>query len=128
MVMLLFTLPIIAWGQVDSLVRQTEIVSALESWPSYNDGAEEMQKIISESLMYPQSAIDDSVSGIVYVQMIVDTLGCTKSHTIVKGVRQDLNKEALRIAKLIHFDKPATQNGKPVSVMYSIPIMFQLPK
>ena len=76
---------------------------------------------------YPSKALRDSLEGWVYVEFIVDTLGFTINHKVIRGVRQDIDDEALRIARLIKFDKPALQRGKPVEVKYCLPIIFELP-
>lgn len=44
---------------------------------------------------------------------------------ILRGLRSDLNEEALRVIKLMpKWDKPGTQNGIPVNVTMIIPIRF----
>lgn len=50
------------------------------------------------------------------------------NHEIIKGIREDLNNEALRVAKLINFDRPAMQRGKPIKVKYTVPVEFKLEK
>ena len=56
----------------------------------------------------------------------VDTLGKTFDHRVVKGIRYDLDEEALRVAKLIQFETPAFQRGKPVFIEYSVPFVFEI--
>lgn len=69
----------------------------------------------------------DSVEGKVYVKYLIDTLGFTTKHRIEKGIRDDLNKEAIRVAKLIKYNSPAKFNDKPILFYYTIPIEFKLP-
>ena len=88
----------------------------------------DLRKFIKKHMNYPPEALRDSLEGLVYVECIVDTLGFTINHKIIRGVRQDIDDEALRIARLIKFDKPALQRGKPVRVKYYFPIQFKLPK
>lgn len=106
---------------------EIEIIFALESAPVYKGGTEAFLKMIKTNLIYPQSALMDSVEGKVYVQFWVDTIGNTTNHIILKGVRNDLDEEALRVARLIKFDKPAMQRGKTVRVKYNLPVEFKLP-
>ncbi|HOW20834.1 MAG TPA: energy transducer TonB, partial [Tenuifilaceae bacterium] len=54
------------------------------------------------------------------------TSGLTINHKVAKGIREDLNNEALRVAKLIKFDRPALQKGRPIEVEYTVPIVFDL--
>lgn len=115
--------------QIDSVkIKDAEIVFALESWPIYKGGLQALDDMINSNLIYPQSALKNSLKGKVFVQFLVDTCGNTANHIVLKGISEDLDKEALRLAKLIKFDKPAMQGGKPIKVRINIPIEFKLPK
>lgn len=63
----------------------------------------------------------------VYVSYTVDTLGLTTKLQVVKGVRSDLNDEALKLAKLIKYEKPAMLGGQPILFQLTIPIRFKRP-
>lgn len=105
---------------------KVEIINALESWPKYKGGVEKLSIFINENINYPKNAFKDSIEGIVYISMDVDTDGSTHNHIIIKGIREDLDNEAIRIAKLIKFERAAMQNGKPVKIKYTLPIDFKL--
>ncbi len=104
-----------------------------EDWPvfkrtgSTNHSYGDVRAFIQSNLCYPFSALEDSIEGTVYVSYVVDTLGFTQKHTIAKGIRDDLNKEALRVAQLIKYEKPAMLKGKPILFYETIPIKFKLP-
>lgn len=96
-------------------------------YPAYNNGMKGLFEFIRANLVYPQSAIDDSIEGRVYIEYIVDTLGNTSNHKILRGVREDIDNEALRIARLIKYDKPAfSWRDEPVEIEYVLPINFTL--
>ena len=101
-----------------------EMVTFIDEAPFYNG---DLKKFIQGELIYPLSAKKDSVEGSVVISFTIDTLGLTVNHKVVKGIRDDLNNEALRISKLIKFDKPALQKGKPIAVEYTVPVVFDLP-
>jgi protein TonB len=82
------------------------MVTYIEEAPIFDGDIEEF---IQGELVYP-----------------IDTLGLTNNHKVVRGVRDDLNNEALRISKLITFDKPALQKGRPIVTVYTVPIVFDL--
>jgi protein TonB len=105
---------------------KVEIINALELWPSYKGGVKELSIFINENINYPKKAFKDSIEGIVYISMDVGTDGSTHNHIVIKGIREDLDNEAIRIAKLIKFEKPAIQNGKPAKVKYTLPVEFKL--
>lgn len=88
--------------------------------------AGDLKEFIQRELKYPISAEKDTIEGTVFVSFMIDSLGLTSNHKIVRGVRDDLNNEALRIAKRIKFDKPAFQKGKYIPVRFVIPVVFIL--
>lgn len=85
-----------------------------------------MLRFITENIKYPKTAEKDKIEGKVFVEFWIDTAGFTREHKIIKGIRGDLDKEALRVAKLIKFDEPAKNQGKPVGICYTLPVSFSL--
>lgn len=88
----------------------------------------DIRLFIQKNVIYPESAIRDSLEGKVFVTYVVDKLGFTKNHSIEKSVRPDLDKEAIRVTKLIKYDRPAMYKGKPVLFTYTVPVVFKLKK
>ena len=88
--------------------------------PSYKYGAEEgMINFIRENIIFPS----DSVKGKVYVTFVVDKSGVVKDINLLRGLSTEADKEAIRLTNLLEFN-PGMQNGKPVSVIYNLPISF----
>ena len=102
---------------------QKLLITYVEEPPLF-DG--ELLDFIQEEMKYPLSAIKDSIEGTVVISFIVDTLGNTIDHKIVRGVRKDVDIEALRIAKLIKYARPALQRGNPIRVPMTVPFSFKL--
>lgn len=100
----------------------TVVFGSPEELPKIKD----ITKFIADNLDYPEAAKKDKIEGSVYVSFWIDTLGYTFEHKITKGVRLDLNEEALRVARLIRFDKPAMNRGKPIEIKSGIPVKFKL--
>ena len=94
-----------------------------ESVPVFNG---DLRAFIQNSIIYPKGALKDSIEGKVYVSYVVDTMGFTTDNKVVKGVRKDLNEEALRITRLIKYEEPAMLNGKPIEFKYTVPVIFKL--
>lgn len=109
----------------DTLIIGNDIAEVM---PKFRKSNETIDEFISNNIKYPLSAIKDSIEGKVFISLIIDTIGNTYCHIILRGIRKDLNQEALRVAKLIKFDKPAMQRGKPIKINYNIPIEFKLPE
>ncbi len=104
---------------------ESDLISIIE-FPPLFDKSEDILSFIDKNIIYPNTAIADSLEGIVAVSFWIEKDGTTSRHAIVKGVRNDLDEEALRVAKLIKFSKPAYQKGIPMSVKYTIPIKFKV--
>lgn len=96
-----------------------------EAMPIYKGN---LLKFIEGNIIYPISALSDSLEGKIFVSFYVDTLGNTFNHKIINEVRNDLDQEAIRVTRLIKFEKPAMHNGRPVEVKYTIPVEFRLTK
>lgn len=78
-----------------------------------------------KKIVYPASAIKDSVQGVVLVSAIISEKGEPTKITILKPVHPDIDKvayDAVLKSKFI----PAKKNGKPVEAEITIPIKFKL--
>jgi TonB family protein len=75
---------------------------------------------------YPESAIRRNVGGVVQVRVLVGTSGEVLDAEVVSSPDPlgSLDREALRAARLWRFE-PATRDGVPIQVWYSIPMEFK---
>ena len=105
----------------DSSIIST--ITFIEDKPIFNGN---LKDFIQDHICYPQKAKQDLLEGTVVVVYWIDTLGVTFDHKILRGIRKDLDEEALRVTKLIRYEKPAMQHGKPIKVRYTIPVEFKL--
>lgn len=122
MITFLFLLAHIVNGQnIDS--TEIYMITFVEEAPLFKG---DLNKFIQNELVYPLTAKKDNLEGTIVISFKIDTLGLTTNHKVVKGIREDLNNEALRVAKLIKFERPALQKGIPIEVEYNIPIKFDL--
>ena len=103
--------------------NDAELITAIEEAPVFGG---DLKLFIKDKVRYPQSALEDATEGTVYIGFYIDTAGFTFDHYVLRGVRDDLDEEALRVAKLIRFDSPAKQRGKPIVVHYMVPVKFAL--
>lgn len=90
----------------------------------YIYGDYSLLEFIGENLQYPISAAMKSISGKVYVNVVIDSLGNTKEVKILKGIHNDLDMEAIRVIQLITDWLPAIQNGEAIESTITIPIRF----
>lgn len=96
-----------------------------EDMAEFPGGEVELMNFIGNNLKYPITAKEDHVQGRVYVRFYIDRNGIVQKPYILKGVREDLDKEVLRIIKLMPKWKPAYSNNNPVGVALSLPVNFK---
>ena len=105
-----------------------EVFTYVEQMPEFPGGEAERQKFLIKNIVYPQMEREAGISGNVYVQFIVDKDGNITDAKVVRGVSggANLDKEALRVVKMMPPWKPGKQNGRPVIVQYTQQIKFIL--
>ena len=64
--------------------------------------------------------------GMVIVLMVVEKDGSLSNLKVLRGLSELQDKEILRVIKKLQPWKPGMHQGKPVRVLYSIPINFEL--
>ncbi|MCB0400925.1 MAG: energy transducer TonB [Flavobacteriales bacterium] len=94
--------------------------------PEFPGGQAAMQKFIVKHIEYPQIAIENGVSGRVFVQFVVSKDGSISDVQVVRGISPELDAEAVRVIKLMPKWTPGTQGGNPVNIRFTLPINFRL--
>lgn len=89
-------------------------------------GPEEFRNYIQEKVVYPQIAIENGISGTVYVSFVVDKTGGYADIRILRGVDALLDNAVVTAIKNAPKWTPGKQRGRPVPVSMSIPIKFIL--
>ena len=103
-----------------------EIFKSVEQMPQFPGGDAALMKYLSSHINYPPMAAENNVQGKVIVQFVVEKTGKVGEVAIVRSVDKDLDKEAVRVCKSLPNFTPGRQNGRPVSVWYTLPIQFKL--
>lgn len=122
--LIIFTLQ--SYGQTADTTRQStpQEFAIIERAPEFPGGFERLSKILEDNFRYPKSAIADGVGGVVITEFAIDTAGNLMNIRILKGVREDIDQEAMRLVGLLNGWTPGTQGGKKVKVWYQMPITF----
>ena len=99
-----------------------------ETMPQFLGGKLMLMKYLADNIKYPASAVKAKKQGRVIVTFIVQKDGSVTHAKIAKSIDPELDAEALRVVKGMPKWTPGTQNGKPVSVRYMVPVKFSLQK
>ena len=104
------------------------VYDVTETMPQFPGGQGVMMKYLAANIKYPASAVKAKKQGRVIVAFVIQKDGSVTNTRIVKSVDPELDAEALRIVKAMPNWTPGTQDGKPVDVNYTIPVVFSLYK
>ena len=100
------------------------LTTGLEEQVSFNDY---IRKHIYKKFIYPDFAMDHELQGRVVVHFFIDKEGNPQIKE-ANGPKNGLilEEEAIRIIKSLPTAIPATCDGKPINIMFAIPITFQM--
>ena len=110
---------------VGELVEEL-VYDMVEVMPEFPGGVRAMLDFIKKNIQYPEIARKNGIQGRVIVGVVVDKNGSVTNLTILKSIDPYLDKEAIRVIRLMPKWKPGTQMDKPVKVKYAIPVSFKL--
>ena len=103
-----------------------DTICIVDPMPEFKGGKEKLSKFLSKNLNYPEKAYNDNIEGTVFVSFVVGKSGEIENVKIKKGIRKDLDNEALRVVMKMPKWKPGAQNGNPIPVQMTLPIVFKL--
>ncbi len=75
--------------------------------------------------IYPEAAKQDGITGKVGLSLKIDATGEVVAAKVTRSLREDLDEAALKAARQWRFE-PATENGQPVAVLYTVTLNFRL--
>ncbi len=106
--------------------KKEEVFRSVEQMPQFPGGDAALTKFLSSHINYPPMAAENNIQGKVIVQFVVGKDGKVGEVKVVRSVDKDLDREAVRVCKMLPKFTPGRQNGQPVSVWYTLPVQFKL--
>ncbi|MCF0059504.1 energy transducer TonB [Dyadobacter sp. CY356] len=95
--------------------------------PQFEGGIKEFYQFLSNNINYPPDAAKKGISGKVFISFVVCEDGSLCDYKLIKGVRDDIDHEALRVVKRMSGRwKPGEIRGQKVRVKYNLPVNFAL--
>lgn len=98
----------------------------LEAMPEFPGGFGALQYYLVSQLDYPENAQKAKIQGRVLLTFIIDEHGQPGEISIIRGIGGGCDEEAARVIGAMPSWKPATQEGKPVRVMFTLPVKFEM--
>lgn len=103
-----------------------DVYEVVEKMPEFPGGIAELMKYLSSNIKYPVEAHKAGIQGRVVVSFVVNKDGTVKDAKIVRSVDKSIDAEALRVISAMPKWQPGYQDGKAVSVRYTVPVTFRL--
>ena len=98
----------------------------VEQMPEYsNGGMEGLMRYFKEGFVYPVELDGMALVGHIAVRFVVREDGSISDARVLHGVHPLLDAEALRLVNAMPKWKPGMQDGKPVAVRYTAPVVWQ---
>jgi TonB family protein len=102
------------------------VLLTAEQAPAFRGGMLGFYKFLAGNLRYPDAMMRHNVQGKVVVEMTVEKDGSLSDFKSLKDIGSGSAEEAIRVLKLSPKWIPGYQNGQPVRVRYTLPILFNL--
>lgn len=112
--------------EIGSDTTQIQVID--DGTAEFPGGIDAMMKFLSRVATYPKEAVELGVSGIVYVQFVVERDGKVTEVTVDKGCHPVLDSAAVAAVQQFPLWIPAKQGAKAVRSMLVLPIQYKLTK
>ena len=101
---------------------------SIDQQPEFPGGIEKFYQYLGKNIKYPKMAVDNHVSGKVFLSFIVEKSGDLSDVQITRGLGSGTDEEAIRVISQSPKWNPGIANDKPVRVKYNINVNFNLAK
>jgi TonB family protein len=102
------------------------IYNIVEKMPLFPGGQPALLKYLGDNIRYPQQSKNQSISGTVYLSFIVSSTGEIKNVSVLRGISNDIDEEAIRVVTAMPEWIPGEHEGRKVDVRYNLPVKFIL--
>lgn len=93
---------------------------------AFPGGHQAMSRWIGRQIRYPEDAIENNISGKVYVRFIIEKDGTITNIYIERGVSPSMDQEVIRVVNEMPKWEPGWFDGRLVSSAFRLPVNFQL--
>lgn len=102
------------------------IYTKVDMMPKMGKKDNALMKFIGKNLHYPKYAREHNEEGKVILRLTISKTGEISDVIVVQSVSPSLDREAIRVVKLMPAWNPAYVNGEPVNSYYTLPLVFKL--
>lgn len=102
------------------------ILMSCDEMPQYPGGIPGVMAYLSKNIKYPEDAVKNKTEGRVVVEFVINADGSVSNVVVKRSVDPQLDAEAVRVISGMPKWIPGKQDGKPVNVKYTLPVMFKM--
>lgn len=120
--------PVIFYMHIDFELKEHSVHTDSNYEPAQFEGGflPEFRNWIIGKIRYPEEAYEQRIGGTVRARFVIEKDGTLTNIIIDKSSHQSLSKEVERVLKRSPKWTPATVNGEPVRLRYSLPVEFMI--
>ena len=109
-----------------TIVDGEKVYNFVEHMPAFPGGDKALTEWLQKNIKYPEEAAQQGIQGTVYLRFVIKPDGSVSNVEVVRKTNPLLDEEAIRVVKEMPKWNPGKQKGEPVSVYFSLPIVFKL--
>ena len=102
------------------------IIRIPASRAEYPGGMPALREFLAANCHYPKEAQEKGQQGVVMLEFVVEKDGTISTITVLRGVCEALDEEAIRVVRAMPKWKPGENNGQPCRSYFQLPITFSL--
>lgn len=106
----------------DSVYRSVDVM------PRFQGGEAALMKFIRDNLKYPESAAKNKIEGRVVIRFTISELGKVSDIRVLRPLDAECDAAAIAVVEAMPDWIPGKQDGKDVSVYYTLPVQYKLQK
>lgn len=108
------------------LDKSIDVETTVEVMPEPLGGMMAFMRWVGQRYQYPKKAVDAAVQGTLRISFIVEKDGSLTSFKILQDLGYGTGTEAVNVLKTAPKWRPGIQNGRPVRVMFTLPIRLNV--
>ncbi len=113
-------------SSADSVITPNHVsVDPAIKKPEFPGGILEFYKFIGKNFKMPDEASKNKIQGKIFIEFMIEKDGSLSEFKIVKDLGYGIGEEAIRALKLSPSWTPGSEDGKPIRVLYSLPITIE---
>lgn len=106
--------------------NDNQIYIKVQKKAEYPGGMNGLKTFLSKNLVYPKAALETGMQGTVIVQFTVEKNGTVTDVEVVRSIDPALDKEAVRVVKMMSGWAPAQNGTKNVRSKFKLPVAFKI--